>query len=194
MNINIKKYSLLTLGLASIYVDLHGRSISKEREKYIIPDKDLASDTEYKRKIAKKLKIDQILDILEDLAISRLRIKELEERIKVYEQLEQKLEDEKTAEITKIITEYEEKLKKCNAPGSGEIASNEFIAKIRAEGVDIQKIKYRVQIGEVSTYKAADKLKNKVRSLGIETWILPLYNGYVIPLQIILEQIKEEKC
>lgn len=156
---------------------------SDRKDKFTLTDEQLRSNLKEKKRLQKDLTPDQFILVLEDLAILRLQNKQYAERIKVYEEWEAS----EGAREAKIEAEYEEKLK--NACGNGDIARGNVLDQIKAEGIDPTKLKFRVQVGEVTSYQAATALKEKIRALGLDTWILPVYKGYVIPLKMVENQI-----
>lgn len=163
---------------------------SDKKNKFTLTDEQLRSDVKEKKRLQKSLTPDQFILVLEDLAILRLQNKQYAERIKVYEEWEasEGARDSKIEQDYKNqIADYEEKLK--NACGNGDIARGNILDQIKAEGIDPTKLKFRVQVGEVTNYQAATALKEKIRALGLDTWILPVYKGYVIPLKMVENQI-----
>lgn len=186
----MKKLALIIICATFIFSNaLAGKKNKKNRvesdsksKDFRLPDKILSSDHKVKKRLQKSLSPDQFLQIIEELSELRLLTHELNERIKVYEELEAKINEEKQRLIAQHIEEIE-KLK--NSMGNGEMASAEFIEKIKTDGIDHAKLRFRVQIGEFSSYKNAKRAKDRLRADGEQTWILPVYMGFVIPLKLV---------
>jgi hypothetical protein len=189
-NILVKKLALIVICATCVFSNAVAAKKNKknkddssaESKDFRLPDKVFLLDSKAKKRLQKSLTPDQFVQVIEELAQLRLLSNELNERIKVYEELEAKVNEEKQ----KLIAQYTEEIERLkNAVGNGEVASPEFIQKIKAEGIDRNKLKFRVQIGEYSSYKNATKAKNRLRADGEQTWILPVYMGFVIPLKLV---------
>lgn len=185
----MKKLALILICATCTFSNAIAKKSKKNKEEsdneakdFRLPDKVLSMGPKEKKRLQKSLSPDQFVQVIEEIAQLRLLTNELNERIKVYEELEAKVNEEKQ----KLIAQYTEEIEKLkNSIGNGEMASPEFIEKVKAEGIDPTKLRFRVQIGEYSSYKNATIAKNRLRADGEQTWILPLYMGFVIPLKLV---------
>lgn len=153
-------------------------SNSRPPEKLKLTEEHLKMTHAKKRELFKRMHEDQFLDVMEDYNI-------------LYQEKERlKNELEKKNEELKNLNEQLEKLKSQPIEGSGEIANDAFIAKIKKEGIDSEHLNFRVQVGSFKSYKSAVSVEGKAKKLGLPVYIVVRYKGFVIPINLVLDHLK----
>lgn len=161
-------------------VDVTEEEIQIEDTKLKISREHLTMSHAEKKKLFKSMTPDQFLDFMEDHAVAMQKLEEQEVSLK-----------EKDIKIKNLEKEIET-IKNTPKFGSGELANEAFIQKIKKEGIDTKKLDFRVQIGSFTSYDSAVSIENKARKMNLPTFIVVRYEGFVIPIKLVLDHIKKK--